>query len=87
MESKLTKPELRKMIQDARNEILAIDEKSIYSLSYYFYNEGAKRQELVEKIKMLEMEILYIEDDEKFDKYRPMKSRDPLKSRPKKLGF
>jgi len=87
MESKLTKPELQKMIQDARNEILAIDEKTIYSVSYYFYNEGLKRHELVEKIKMLEMEILYIEDDEKFYKYRAMKSRDPLKSRPKKLGF
>jgi hypothetical protein len=76
--------ELKQLVVNNQKEILALDEKSIYSLSYYYYDEGVKRAQLVAQINEIKMEILYREDDEKFIKYRPMKDRDPLKYRPKK---
>uniref|UniRef100_A0A6C0I6P5 Uncharacterized protein n=1 Tax=viral metagenome TaxID=1070528 RepID=A0A6C0I6P5_9ZZZZ len=76
--------ELKQLVVNNQKEILALDEKSIYSLSYYYYDEGVKRAQLVAQINEINMEILYREDDEKFIKYRPMKDRDPLKYRPKK---
>jgi len=76
--------ELKQMIVNIQKEIITIDEKSIYSLSYYYYDEGTRRSELVEKIGEIKKEIDFKEDDEKFIKYRPMKDRDPLKYRPRK---
>ena len=76
--------ELKQLIVNIQKEILTIDEKSMYSLSYYYYNEGAKRAQLVQKINEIKREIEFKEDDEKFIKYRPMKDRDPLKYRPMK---
>ena len=76
--------ELKQMIVNIQKEILTIDEKSIYSFSYYYYDEGTRRAELVEKIRKIKREIEYKEDDEKFIKYRPMKNRDPLKYIPRK---
>lgn len=77
--------ELKIMIVNIQKEILTIDEKSIYSLSYYYYNEGAKRSQLVDQITKIKIEIEFKEDDEKFMKYRPMKDRDPLKYNPRKM--
>lgn len=82
--SKYSITEMKQLIVNIQKEILAIDEKSIYSLSYYYNNEEKRRAQLVEKINVIKKEIEYKEDDEKFMKYRPMKDRDPLKYRPRK---
>ena len=75
----LTKTELNNLLITYQREIIAIDEKSIYSFSYYYYDEGAKREQLALLIKNIKMEILYREDDEKREKYRNVRERDPLK--------
>ena len=81
--SNMSKRELQQLLITIQNQIQVIDSKSIYSFSYYYYNEGAKRDELVKQIKAIELEILYKEDDEQFIKYKPMKNRDPLKKIPR----
>ena len=73
------------MIIKYQKEINDIDEKGIYSLSYYYYDEGSKRQQLEALLDAVEKEIMYREDDEKRDKYRTMRERDPLKYGRKKL--
>ena len=75
---RLTKRELEVMIINTRNQINVIDNKSIYSLSYYYNNDGQKRVELEDLIKVIELEILYREDDEKRAKYKVFRDRDPL---------
>jgi hypothetical protein len=77
--TRLTKTELNKLLITYQREIIEIDEKSIYSFSYYYYDEGAKREQLALLIKNIKMEILYREDDEKREKYRNVRERDPLK--------
>ena len=77
--TRLTKAELHNLLITYQREINAIDEKSIYSLSYYYYDEGAKREQLAILIKLIKLEILYREDDEKREKYRNVRERDPLK--------
>lgn len=77
--TRLTKTELNKLLITYQREIIEIDEKSIYSFSYYYYDEGAKREQLELLIKNIKMEILYREDDEKREKYRNVRERDPLK--------
>jgi hypothetical protein len=79
----MSKSKLKELLITIQNQIQVIDSKSIYSFSYYYYNEGAKRDELVKQIKAIELEILYKEDDEQFIKYKPMKNRDPLKKIPR----
>ena len=74
----LTKRELEDMIINTRNQIKVIDNKSFYSLSYYYNNDGQKRVELEDLIKVIELEILYREDDEKRAKYKVFRDRDPL---------
>ena len=81
--SYMSKSKLKELLITIQNQIQVIDSKSIYSFSYYYYNEGAKRDELVKQIKAIELEILYKEDDEQFIKYKPMKNRDPLKKIPR----
>jgi hypothetical protein len=81
----LTKIELKQLLIKYQKEIVDIDEKGIYSLSYYYYDEGSKRLQIVALISSIEMEIMYREDDEKRDKYRTMRERDPLKYGRKKL--
>jgi hypothetical protein len=71
---KLLKSKIEKEIQD-------IDNKSIYSISYYFNNDEAKRERLVSQLKDIELEIMYIMDDEKRAKYKPIRSLDPLKNK------
>ena len=81
----LTKIELKQLFIKYQKDINDIDEKGIYSLSYYYYDEGSKRQQLVALLDAVEKEIMYREDDEKRDKYRTMRERDPLKYGRKKL--
>ena len=81
----LTKIELKQLFIKYQKEINDIDEKGIYSLSYYYYDEGSKRQQLVALLDAVEKEIMYREDDEKRYKYRTMRERDPLKYGRKKL--
>jgi len=45
-----------------QTEIHTIDMKPIYSISYYYYNEGVKRDQLANKMKAIELEIIYRED-------------------------
>ena len=71
--------QLKNQISFLKREIYRIDNTSIYSLSYYFFNEGTKREEMVVKIKDLELEIEFLKDDMKREKYRKMRERDPLK--------
>ena len=81
----LTKIELNQLFIKYQKDINDIDEKGIYSLSYYYYDEGSKRQQLVALLDAVEKEIMYREDDEKRDKYRTMRERDPLKYGRKRL--
>jgi hypothetical protein len=81
----LTKIELKQLLIKYQKDINDIDEKGIYSLSYYYYDEGSKRQKLVALLDAVEKEIMYREDDEKRDNYRTMRERDPLKYGRKKL--
>jgi len=81
----LTKRDLEDMIINARNQINVIDNRSIYSLSYYYNNDVEKRGELEELIKAIELEILYREDDAKRAKYKECRDRDPLLKHKRKL--
>ena len=83
----LTKPELKQLLITYQREINAIDEKSIYSLSYYYFDEGSRRQQIVALMQEIRFEIIYREDDEKREKYRSMRERDPLKYGKRKLLF
>jgi cell fate (sporulation/competence/biofilm development) regulator YmcA (YheA/YmcA/DUF963 family) len=66
---------IKNQIFDLQRRIHEIDNKPFYSLSYYFFNEREKREEMVKLIKDLEKEIEYIKDTEKRKKYT---ARDPL---------
>ena len=79
-----TKPQLQQMLANIKKDIHTIDEKSIYSLSYIFYNEGETRQHLLAQVAQIETEIMYMEDDEKRNKYKAFRDRDPLKNCRKK---
>ena len=79
-----TKPQLQQMLANVKKDIQTIDEKSIYSLSYIFYNEGETRQHLLAQVAQIETEIMYMEDDEKRNKYKEFRDRDPLKKCRKK---
>jgi hypothetical protein len=70
---------LKRQILLLQKEIAIIDNKSIYSFSYYFYNDGERREQLVNQINQLNLEIQYINDSEKRAKYKQMRDRDPLK--------
>lgn len=83
----LTKPELKQLLITYQREINVIDEKSIYSLSYYYYDEGSRRQQIVALMQEIRYEIIYREDDEKREKYRIMRERDPLKYGKRKLLY
>ncbi len=78
--------EIKTKMNQTKNQILQlqrsiyeIDNKPFYSLSYYFFDEGVKREELVKQIKWLEKELEYLKDDEKREKYRAIRDKDPLK--------
>jgi hypothetical protein len=82
MENK-TKQELQIMLKDAYKAIQDIDYNSIYS--FFFIRNQEKRDELVEYVKKIELEIIYREDDEKRSNYTKIRSMDPLKNSRKKI--
>lgn len=75
----LTKTELKQLLTTTQSQIKLIDDKSIYSFSYYYYNDEENRAKLVAQMAVIELEIMYRDDDDKFEKYKCMKNRDPLK--------
>ena len=81
----LTKRELEDMIINAKNQLNVINNRSIYSLRYYYNNDVEKRIELNDLIKAIELEILYREDDAKRAKYKECRDRDPLLKHRNKL--
>ncbi len=80
------KYQLQQALAKIKDEIQAMDETSIYSVTNIFYNNDEIRRRLVEKRVALEAELMYIEDDEKRNKYRSCRDRDPLKYGRKKHG-
>ena len=64
-----TKSQLQQMLANIKKDIQTIDEKSIYSISYIFYNEGETRERLLAQLAQIEVELMYIADDEKRNKY------------------
>lgn len=80
------KEQLQQALAKIKDEIQAMDETSIYSVTNIFYNNDEIRLRLVEKRVALEAELMYIEDDEKRNKYRSCRDRDPLKYGRKKHG-
>jgi hypothetical protein len=84
----LTKKELEKMIQDIQNEINLIDNKSILMLFMsYFYDYSERREELLEQIEQIKLEILYNEDREKNINSAKLHLRDPLRYSRKKYNL
>ena len=75
----LSKTELKQLLTQTQEQIKLIDDKSIYSFSYYYYNDEENRAILVAQMTAIELEIIYRDDDDKFEKYKCMKNRDPLK--------
>jgi hypothetical protein len=75
----LSKTELKQLLTQTQAQIKIIDDKSIYSFSYYYYNDEENRAILVAQMTAIELEIIYRDDDDKFEKYKCMKNRDPLK--------
>ena len=75
----LSKSELKQLLTQTQAQIKLIDDKSIYSFSYYYYNDEENRAILVAQMTAIELEIIYRDDDDKFEKYKCMKNRDPLK--------
>ena len=75
----LSKTELKQLLTQTQAQIKLIDDKSIYSFSYYYYNDEENRAILVAQMTAIELEIIYRDDDDKFEKYKCMKNRDPLK--------
>ena len=84
----LTKKELEKMIKDIENEINLIDNKSILMLlTSYFYDYSERRNELLEQIEQIKLEILYNEDRQKNINSAKLHLRDPLRYSRKKYGL
>jgi hypothetical protein len=77
----LTKNDLQQLLINTKKQIQIIDNKSIYSISYYYNNDGEKREELVALIEAIEINIMYRDDDEKRANYKLMRDRDPLKNK------
>lgn len=84
----LTKKELEKMIKDIEHEIYIIDNKSIFMLFMsYFYDYSERRNDLLEQIGQIKLEILYNEDRQKNINSAKLHLRDPLRYSRKKFGL
>jgi len=86
----MNKYELENIIKLKKNEIVKIDTNYNYSLNSffyyyiyniynYFYNYLDKKEDLLNEINKLELEILYEEDNEKYIKSNKLQEKDPLK--------
>ena len=86
----MNKYELQNTIKLLKKEIVKIDTNYNYSLNSfyyyyvyniynYFYNYQDRKQELLNEINKLELEILYKEDDKKYIQSNKLQARDPLK--------
>ena len=86
----MDKNELQNKIKLLKNEIIQIDTNYnyssnsffyyyIYNIYNYFYNYQDRKEELLNEINKLELEILYKEDDEKYIKSNKLQENDPLK--------
>ncbi len=82
MENK-TKQELQVMLKEVCKEIQYIDYTSIYTC--FLIKNQEKRDELVELVKKIQLEIIYREDDEKRLKYEHIRKKDPMKNSMKKI--
>ena len=92
----MNKYELQNMIKLAEKEIKIIDADYNYSLNIffyyyiyniynYFYNYLDRKQELLNEIDKIKLEILYKDDDEKNQISSKLQIRDPLKYSRRKL--
>ena len=86
----MDKYELQNIIKLKKNEIIQIDANYnyssnsffyyyIYNIYDYFYNYQDRKEELLNEINKLELEILYEEDNEKYIKSNKLQIRYPLK--------
>jgi hypothetical protein len=86
----MNKYELENIIKLKKNEIVKIDANYnyssnsffyyyIYNIYNYFYNYQDRKEDLLNEINKLELEILYKEDNEKYMKSNKLQTRDPLK--------
>ena len=86
----MDKNELQNKIKLLKNEIIQIDANYnyssnsffnyyIYNIYNYFYNYQDRKQELLNEINKLELEILYKEDDAQYIKSNKLQEKDPLK--------
>ena len=96
--NKFTKYELQNMIKLIKKEIAQIDVNYNYSLNSfyyyyiyniynYFYNYLDRKEELLNQIDKMELEILYKDDNEKYIKSNKLQIRDPLKYSRRKLLY
>ena len=92
----MDKYELQNIIKLKKNEIIQIDANYnyssnsffyyyIYNIYNYFYNYQNRKEELLNEINKLELDILYEEDNEKYIKSNKLQAKDPLKYSRRKL--
>ena len=75
----LTKNELRKMRDVANQQIITIDDTSLYSIYHWMYPE--KRTELIDLRKQIDDELVYRADCTRNTASKLLQKRDPLKYR------
>ena len=75
----LTTPELRKMREAANQEIITIDDTSLYSIYHWMYPE--KRTGLIDLRKQIDDELVYRADCERNTASKLLQKYDPLKYR------
>jgi hypothetical protein len=80
----MNKQDYEKIITDTNNKINIIDNRSFYSFCYW--RDTQTRKDLVALIEEIQIELLYLEDDEKRKASVKLQQRDPLKFKPVKIS-